>query len=205
MLDLTEEYRRSIKPVLRTRALPGTPYACPVFPRYLARQFAALETSASKLEQANEIHRQEVNRLLKQVDDERQSAKRESQSITKQVEATRSELELARRDLSTQREETVRLQAELGAKNTINATQVMTIEDQKSKLGAAEAELKTVQHELTALRVRYETAEGQRQAIEKTCTSQAEELGELRQLVSSLDAENRNLRDVATTKVKSNT
>lgn len=171
----------------------------------LARQFAALETSASKLEQANEIHRQEVNRLLKQVDDERQSAKRESQSITKQVEATRSELELARRDLSTQREETVRLQAELGAKNTINATQVMTIEDQKSKLGAAEAELKTVQHELTALRVRYETAEGQRQAIEKTCTSQAEELGELRQLVSSLDAENRNLRDVATTKVKSNT
>ena len=71
------------------------------------------------------------------------------------------------------------------------------------KLGAAEAELKTVQHELTALRVRYETAEGQRQAIEKTCTSQAEELGELRQLVSSLDAENRNLRDVATTKVKS--
>jgi len=63
--------------------------------------------------------------------------------------------------------------------------------------------LKTVQHELIALRVRYETAEGHRQAFEKTCTSQAEELGELRQMVASLEAENRNLTEAATTKVKS--
>ncbi len=169
----------------------------------LARQFAALEASASKLEQANENHRLEVNRLLKQVDDERQVAKRESQSLTKQVETTRSELESTRRDLAFQREESVRLQSELGAKNAINATQAKTIEDQKLKLDVADSELKTVQHELIALRVRYETAEGHRQAFEKTCTSQAEELGELRQMVASLEAENRNLTEAATTKVKS--
>ena len=44
----------------------------------LARQFAALDAVGQKLEMANEAHRQEANRLMKQVDDERQAAREPS-------------------------------------------------------------------------------------------------------------------------------
>lgn len=159
----------------------------------LARQFAALDAVGQKLEMANEAHRQEANRLMKQVDDERQAAKRESQALRLQIEAARTETENVRRELSLQREENARIKAEAVAKNTTVAAQATTIEGLKEKLEEAEDVVRKAQHDATVLHVKFETAEGLRKESEEKCTRQAEELGELRQSVTALEIENKKL------------
>lgn len=161
----------------------------------LARQFAALEAAGQKLETAAESHKLEVNRLMKQVDDERQAAKRESQALRQQVDVVRSETEAARRDLGEQREECARMRAEIAAKNSALGAQTTMIDGLKVKLEDAEQSLRTSQREVTVLQVRFETADGLRKAAEERCTSQAEELGELRQCVSTLEMEKKRLID----------
>jgi chromosome segregation ATPase len=163
----------------------------------LARQFAALEAAGQKFDSAAEAHRLEVNRLLQQVDDERQSSKRESQALRQQVEAARTETESARRELSAQREECARMRAEIAANATTMAAQTTTIEGLKSKLDSADQALRQAQKDVTVLQVRYETAEGLRKAAEEKCTNQAEELGELRQSVLTLEIEKIRLIDAA--------
>ena len=159
----------------------------------LARQFAALDAVGQKLEMANEAHRQEANRLMKQVDDERQAAKRESQALRLQIEAARTETENVRRELSLQREENARIKAEAVAKNTTVAAQATTIEGLKEKLEEAENVVRKAQHDATVQHVKFETAEGLRKEAEEKCTRQAEELGELRQSVTALEIENKKL------------
>ncbi len=161
----------------------------------LARQFSALETAGQKLDSAAESHRLEVNRLMKLVDDERQSAKRESQALRQQIDAARAETESARRELSQQREECATMRAEIGAKNTTIGTQATMIDGLKAKLEDAEQSLRTAQRDITVLQVRFETAEGLRKAAEERCTIQAEELGELRQSVTTLEIEKKRLID----------
>lgn len=152
----------------------------------LRQQFVALQTASAKMEQAAESHRLEVSRLMKQVDDERQEAKRNAQALAAKVDSTRGELDECRRELSASREECVRVKADLGALRTINATQAATIADQKTKIDATNATLQTVQRELTIAVVKFETSEGHRQSVERTCHSQAEELGELRKTIETL-------------------
>lgn len=161
----------------------------------LARQFAALEAAGQKLEMAAESHKLEVNRLMQQVDDERQAAKRETQALRRQIDAARSETEAARRDLGEQREECARMRAEIAAKNATLGAQTTMIDGLKAKLEDAEQSLRTSQKEVTVLQVRFETADGLRKAAEERCTSQAEELGELRQCVSTLEIEKKRLID----------
>ena len=161
----------------------------------LARQFAALEAAGQKLEMAAESHKLEVNRLMQQVDDERQAAKRETQAFRQQIDAARSETEAARRDLGEQREECARMRAEIAAKNTTLGAQTTMIDGLKAQLEDAEQSLRTSQKEVTVLQVRFETADGLRKAAEERCTSQAEELGELRQCVSTLEIEKKRLID----------
>lgn len=161
----------------------------------LARQFAALEAAGQKLETAAESHKLEVNRLMKQVDDERQAAKRESQALRQQIDVARSETEAARRDLGEQREECARMRVEIAAKNTALGVQTTMIDGLKVKLEDAEQSLCTSQREVTVLQVRFETADVLRKAAEERCTSQAEELGELRQCVSTLEIEKKRLID----------
>ena len=163
----------------------------------LARQFAAIEAAGQKLENAAEMHRVEVNRLLKQVDDERQAAKRDSQNLRQQIDAARAETETARRELAERREECASMRAEIGAKNTTISAQATMIEGLKVKLDSAEESLRASQKEVTVLQVRFETAEGQRKAVEEKCTIQAEELGELRQCISGLENENKRLIEAA--------
>lgn len=159
----------------------------------LARQFAALEAAAQKLELANEAHRLEANRLMKQVDDERQASKRESQALRQQIEAARTETENVRRELSVQREENARIKAETVAMNATVAAQATTIEGLKVKLEEAEKTAIKAQREATILQVKFDTAEGLRQEAEGKCTRQAEEIGELRQTITALEIEKKEL------------
>lgn len=163
----------------------------------LARQFAALEAAAEKLELANEAHRMEANRLMKQVDDERQAARRESQALRQQIETARSETDTVRRELSAQREENARIKAEAVAKNATIAAQATTIEGLKGKLAEAENAATKAQRDATILQVKFDTAEGLRKEAEGKCSRQAEEIGELRQAVAALENEKKELGNQA--------
>jgi chromosome segregation ATPase len=166
----------------------------------LARQFAALEAAGQKFDSAAEAHRLEVNRLLQQVDDERQSSKRESQALRQQIDSARSETESARRELSAQREECARMRAEIAAKVIAMDAQMTMTEGLRIKLEHAEESLRRAEREVTVLQVRYETAESLRKASEERTSIQSEELGELRHQVLTLESENKMLKSVPTSK-----
>lgn len=149
----------------------------------LTRQFESLAAAGLKLEQANESHQLEVRRLMKQVDDERQAAKQEAQRLNRQLDATREDAEAVRKELAAQREENARLKAEHGAQASTLASQAKLLSDLNQRIETATNEARNASHELTAMRVRYDTAESIRQQVSQQCTSQAEELGNLRRMV----------------------
>lgn len=155
----------------------------------LAKQFSALATAGQKLEQATETHRQEANRLLRQVDDERQTAKRDGEALRRQIEMARSESDAVRRELSEQRQETARLKAENEAKNTTIASQSANIEGLSAKVEAAEVSLREAQRDVTILQVKLETANNSLRGMEEQCADRTEELGALKLTVAKLENE----------------
>lgn len=159
----------------------------------LARQFAALEAAGQKHEQAAEAHRQEVNRLLKQVDDERQAARRDVQALRHQIESARSELEAVRRELSTQREENVRLTAENSARTTTISSQSAKIESLSAKVDSTEVSLRHAEREVTILQVKLDAANSNLKSVEEKYAEQSGVLGELKVTVAELENEKNRL------------
>ena len=162
----------------------------------LARQFAALEATGSKLEAANEEHRQEQRRLLKQVDDERQASKRDLLLKEQELARARNDLETLRRDLSSQREVAVQLKAELDAAIAVRNSQASMIEQQRIQLEQSLENLSASKQERAVLQVRFETADSQRQVLEAQCTNQAEELGQTRQTIAHLEEKMQSLQAI---------
>lgn len=155
----------------------------------LAKQFSALATAGQKLEQASETHRQEVNRLLRQVDDERQTAKRDGEALRRQIESARSETGVVRRELSEQRQENARLMAETAAKNATIASQSANIDGLSAKVETAELSLREAQREVTILQVKLETANSSLLELGGKLTDQSWELEELKKTVTKLEIE----------------
>lgn len=152
----------------------------------LARQFAALETAIQKLDMTNAAHRQEVIRLMKQVDDERQAGRRDCQALRQQIDGARSENEKVRGELSRQREDNARIQAELAAKNATVEAQATVIKGLNTKHAEVESAAQKLQREAMLLSVKFETAEALRKESEGRYARQAEEVGELRQVIAGL-------------------
>lgn len=159
----------------------------------LGKQFAALEAAGQKQEQAAEAHRQEVNRLLKQVDDERQSAKRDVQELRQQIDSARAESDAVRRDLSAQREEAARLRAENGARNATIASQSATIESLSAKVQTTEGSLRHAERDFTILQVKLDAANSSLKSVEEKYAEQTGVLGELKVTVAELENEKNRL------------
>lgn len=155
----------------------------------LRRQFASLEAANRALEQANEQHRQETHRLMQQLDNERQATRKETQRLTDQLERSREETAAVRKESATLREDVGRLRAENAAGAASRNALEESLRDAKARLDDATAKLHDAQQEATGMRVRYETAEQHRKEAVSRCTSQAEELGELRKAVEQLEAD----------------
>ncbi len=151
----------------------------------LRGQFASLEAVNRAQEQANELHRKEVQRLMLQIDDERQAAKKDG---LQQAES----LEVVRKEAAALREELVRVTAEGIATQKSKTILENSLAELKGQFASTQASLQALRQELAVMGVRYETAEGLRQEAVSRVTAQAEELGELRnsneQLARRLDA-----------------
>lgn len=155
----------------------------------LLRQFASLEAANRAQEQANEQHRQEAHRLMQQMDNERQATRNESQRLTDQMERSREETAAVRKELATLQEEAGRLRAENAAGAVSRNALEESLKDAKARLEEVTTKLQAAQQEAIGMRVRYETAEQHRQEAVSRCTSQAEELGELRRTVTQLESD----------------
>jgi len=155
----------------------------------LQRQFATLEASNRTLEQATEQHRQETHRLMQQLDNERLASRKETQRLTDQLDRYREETSAVREDLAMLREEVGRLRAENVAGTAVRKALDDALMEAKVRLDEAMTRLQASQQEATTMRVRYETADQHRQEAVSRNTSQAEELGELRQAVEQLQAD----------------
>lgn len=162
----------------------------------LRRQFASLETAHGALEQANERHRQEAHRLMQQLDNERQIARQEAQRLTEQMDRSRGETVVAREESTALREEIARLKAEGAAAAASKASLEASLKDANARFVGAETKLQAAQQEVTAMRVRYETAEQHRQEAVARSTSLADELRDLRRANEQLG------RDLASTRGK---
>lgn len=155
----------------------------------LQRQFASLEAANRTLEQATEQHRQETHRLMQQLDNERLASRKETQRLTDQLDRSREETAAVREDLAVLREEVGRLRAENVAGTAARKVLEDALTEAKVRLDDAMTRLQAAQQEATTMRVRYETADQHRQEAVSRSTSQAEELGELRQAVEQLQAD----------------
>ena len=155
----------------------------------LQRQFASLEAANRTLEQATEQHRQETHRLMQQLDNERLASRKETQRLTDQLDRSREETAAVREDLAVLREEVGRLRAENVAGTAARKVLEDALTEAKVRLDDAMTRLQAAQQEATTMRVRYETADKHRQEAVSRSTSQAEELGELRQAVEQLQAD----------------
>jgi chromosome segregation ATPase len=155
----------------------------------IRRHFDAIEAANRALEQANERHRDESHRLLKQVDDERQSGRKEAQRLNNLLEKARSETTEARNETTSQREENARIKSENAALAANKSSLEASVADLNGRLANAEQTLRRAQEETTVLRIRYETAEQLRQEASGQCTTQAEELGELRRTIEQLESD----------------
>jgi len=155
----------------------------------LQRQFSSLEAANRTLEQATEQHRQETHRLMQQLDNERLASRKETQRLTDQLDRSREETASVREDLAVLREEVGRLRAENVAGTAARKVLEDALTEARVRLDDAMTRLQAAQQEATTMRVRYETADQHRQEAVSRSTSQAEELGELRQAVEQLQAD----------------
>lgn len=155
----------------------------------IRRHFDAIEAANRALEQTNERHRDEAHRLLKQVDDERQSGRKEAQRLNNLLDKARSETTEARNETTSHREEIARIKSESAALIANKSSLEMSVTELNGRLASAELTLRRSQEETTVLRIRYETAEQLRQEVSRQCTTQAEELGELRRTAEHLKSD----------------
>ncbi len=105
------------------------------------------------------------------------------------MERSREETAAVRKELATLQEETGRLRAENAAGAVSRNALEESLKDAKARLEEVTTKLQAAQQEAIGMRVRYETAEQHRQEASSRCTSQAEELGELRKAVEQLEAD----------------
>jgi hypothetical protein len=152
----------------------------------IKHQAEAIEVAKQSLVQTNEQHRLEVNRLLKQVDDERQAGQKEVRKLNILNETHRAELDVVRGELTVQREENIRIKVENAALVAVNANQSGEISIAKECLSSIETTLRATQQEVIELRVRYETAEQMRQESAVKSAALSEELGEVRKVAEQL-------------------
>jgi chromosome segregation ATPase len=141
------------------------------------------------LEQTNEQHRLEVNRLLKQVDDERQAGQKEARKLTTLNETQSAEIEAMRGELTGQREDNIRMKTENDGLSAVNARQLMESNQAKERLSSVEATHRETQQEVIELRVRYQMAEQIRQEYAQKNAALSETLGESRNFAEQLQKE----------------
>lgn len=163
----------------------------------LRGQFSSLEAARRALEQAGEQHRQEVHRLMQQLDSERQLARKEARRLTDQLDISRKETGSVREEAALLREEIAGLKAERVAAAARQTNLEASLKEAKDGIENAESKLKAVQQEFAVLRVRFETSEQHLHEATARCTSQGEELSDLRHANEQL------MRQIAALQVKS--
>ncbi len=126
---------------------------------------------------------------MQQLDNERQATRKETQRLTDQLERSREETAAVRKESATLREDVGRLRAENAAAVASRNALEESLREAKTRLDDATTKLQVAQQEATGMRVRYETAEQHRKEAVSRCTSQAEELGELRKAAEQLEAD----------------
>lgn len=125
-----------------------------------------LLAASERLTAANAGHINEVRRLMKQVDDERQSAKTERLTADKTIQGLRDDLERSRKELGSSREETAVLRTELSGVRTTLATLQGVNTGLQTQIAEMQANLDTTQTESTAMKIRLENAEARRAELE---------------------------------------
>ena len=142
----------------------------------LQRQFSALEERHQRIEQISEFHRQEAQRLMQQIDAERQEARKELGKLEKKLDAVRSAAQTASEENLAARSENNALRREL--ESSLRAR-----DQQDQRLKRADEELmaaRTVANELAAMRARFEISEQHRRESVKLSDALSAELTELR-------------------------
>ena len=178
-LQLTEQTRQNVE-------LTSTINEKAVEIRHLSE---AIGAAKQVLEQTNEQHRLEVNRLLKQVDDERQAGQKEARKLNTLNETQGAEIEALRGELTGQREDNIRMKTENAGLSAVNARQLTESNQAKERLSSVEATHRETQQEVIELRVRYQMAEQIRQEYAQKNAALSETLGESRNFAEQLQKE----------------
>lgn len=146
----------------------------------IRRQYVSIETAHRAAADANEQHRAELNRLMQQVDNERQANRKEIVRVSLQLDRARELHAAGQTESAALREEVGRLRAELHSASV--ARQVLEAAERDANVALAEKtqRLQAAEQELAVMRTRFETTEQQRIDADHRIQLQAEEVGELR-------------------------
>lgn len=144
---------------------------------------AAIAAGREAAEVAQSQHKAEVNRLLQQVDDARQSALKEAaavKSLSTRVGALEQELATARAQLAAQGDQIGSLRSDIAQKAAV-------IEEKSNQIAVKDAEITSLNRRVLTMEVQVAAANQQRTAAEDRLSVQTEEVGRLRGRIEVLE------------------